>query len=169
MLPLITVQKLGKSYGAKSVFEDLSLIISEHEKIGLIGHNGCGKSTFLKILAGLEYHDDGEIVHHKKVHIAYLPQNPVFLETDTPRELVARALQPRKDRILAYEQLCEAIASVQDSAELERLSHEQEQLQAEIEQHGGWEMDHEIEGMLRRLSLPHDVLDLPMSALSGGQ
>ncbi|MBQ1926016.1 MAG: ABC-F family ATP-binding cassette domain-containing protein [Proteobacteria bacterium] len=169
MLPLITVQKLGKSYGAKSVFEDLSLIISEHEKIGLIGHNGCGKSTFLKILAGLEYHDDGEIVHHKKVHIAYLPQNPVFLETDTPRELVARALQPRKDRILAYEQLCEAIASVQDSAELERLSHEQEQLQAEIEQHGGWEMDHEIEGMLRRLSLPQDVLDLPMSALSGGQ
>ena len=139
MLPLITVQKLGKSYGAKSVFEDLNLIVTEREKIGLIGHNGCGKSTFLKILAGLEYYDDGEITHHKKVHIAYLPQNPTFAEDDTPQTVVAKALEPRRARINAYELLCTQIAEAQTPKEIERLSHEQEQLQAEIEQHGGIE------------------------------
>ena len=111
MLPIISVQKLSKSYGAKSVFEELSVIIQDREKIGLIGHNGTGKSTFLKILAGLEYPDDGEIVHHKKIHIAYLPQNPVFAEHDTPQTVVARALEPRRARICAYEQICEAISA----------------------------------------------------------
>lgn len=169
MLPLITVQHLGKSYGAKSVFEDLSLIISDREKIGLIGHNGSGKSTFLKILSGLEYHDDGEITHHKKIHIAYLPQNPTFAEDDTPQTVVSKALQSRRDRLNAYEMLCTRIAETTNPDEIERLSHEQEQLQAEIEQHGGWEIQHEIEGMLRRLSLPSDILNQPMHSLSGGQ
>lgn len=169
MLPLITVQKLGKAYGAKSVFEDLSLILTEREKIGLIGHNGCGKSTFLKILAGLEYYDDGEITHHKKVHIAYLPQNPTFAEDDTPQTVVAKALEPRRARLNAYEMLCTQIAEANNPKEIERLSHEQEQLQAEIEQHGGWEIQHEIEGMLRRLNLPASILNTPMSSLSGGQ
>lgn len=169
MLPLITVQHLGKSYGAKSVFEDLSLIITEREKIGLIGHNGSGKSTFLKIIAGLEYHDEGEITHHRKLHIAYLPQNPVFDIDDTPQTVVSRALEFRRARLDDYELLCAKIAETTDFSELDRLSHEQEQLQTEIEQHGGWEIQHEIEGMLRRLNLPKDILNVPMSSLSGGQ
>ncbi len=169
MLPIITIQKLGKAYGAKSVFEDLSLIISEREKIGLIGHNGSGKSTFLKILAGIEYYDDGTITHHKKLHLAYLPQNPVFSEDDTPESVVSKALESRKNRIADYEVLCTRIAEAGDAAEIERLSHEQEQLQAEIEQHGGWEIQHEIEGMLRRLNLTSDILKVPMTCLSGGQ
>ena len=169
MLPIISIQKLGKSYGAKSVFEDLSLLIHEREKIGLIGHNGCGKSTFLKILAGLEYYDDGQIVHHKKLHIAYLPQIPTFERDDTPQTVVAKALQPRRDRLNAYEMLCEQIANAKSDAEIDRLSLEQEQLHAEIEQHGGWEIQHEIEGMIRRLNLPESMLNTPMHELSGGQ
>ncbi len=169
MLPLLSVQHLGKSYGAKSVFEDLSLIITEREKIGLIGHNGSGKSTFLRILSGQEYHDDGEITHYRKLHIAYLPQNPTFGPDDTPQTVVSRALVHRRARLNAYEMLCTKIAEADNPAELERLSHEQEQLQAEIEQHGGWEIQHEIEGMLQRLNLTKDILDTPMSCLSGGQ
>ncbi len=169
MLPILSVQHLGKSYGAKSVFEDLSIIISEREKIGLIGHNGCGKSTFLKILAGLEYHDDGELVFHKKIHISYLPQTPVFHEDETPRTVVAKALEPRRARMNAYELLCEQIANAANAAEIEKLSHDQEALQAEIEQHGGWELKHEIDGMLKRLNLPENLLDQSMLSLSGGQ
>ena len=110
MLPIIDIQKLSKSYGAKSVFEDLSLLILEREKIGLIGHNGTGKSTLLRILAGLEYADDGTITHHRKLQVSYLPQNPVFGLEDTPRSVVAKSLEPRRMRIHAYELLCEKMA-----------------------------------------------------------
>ena len=168
MLPIIDIQKLSKSYGAKSVFEDLSLLILEREKIGLIGHNGTGKSTLLRILAGLEYADDGTITHHRKLQVSYLPQNPVFGLEDTPRSVVAKSLEPRRMRIHAYELLCEKMAHA-DAVQAEQLSHEQEQLQAEIEAHGGWELDHDIEGMLKRLALPDDLLDTPMEKLSGGQ
>ena len=169
MLPLISVNHLGKTYGAKSVFEDLSLIINEREKIGLIGHNGSGKSTLLRILAGLEYHDDGEITHYKKIQISYMPQRPVFEPGDTPQIVVGKALQHRRDRILEYENICAQVAEAKDAKEIERLSHLQEQLQTEIEAHGGWELQHDIEGMLRRLNLPQSILNTPMDALSGGQ
>jgi len=169
MLPIISIQKLAKSYGARSVFEELSLNILEREKIGLIGHNGSGKSTFLKILAGIEYPDDGQIVQHQKTHIAYLPQNPVFAEGDTPQTVVERALEPRRARIRAYEVLCARIAEATTPAEIEKLSQEQEQLHAEIEHHGGWELQHEISGILSRLNLPEDILHVPMATLSGGQ
>ena len=169
MLPLISVNHLGKTYGAKSVFEDLSLIINEREKIGLIGHNGSGKSTLLRILAGLEYHDDGEITHHKKIQISYMPQRPVFEPDDTPQIVVGKALQHRRERILAYEALCAQVAEAKDEKEIERLSHQQELLQTDIDAHGGWELQHDIEGMLRRLNLPQTLLHTPMHALSGGQ
>ena len=159
MLPLISVNHLGKTYGAKSVFEDLSLIINEREKIGLIGHNGSGKSTLLRILAGLEYHDDGEITHYKKIQISYMPQRPVFEPGDTPQIVVGKALQHRRDRILEYENICAQVAEAKDAKEIERLSHLQEQLQTEIEAHGGWELQHDIEGMLRRLNLPQSILN----------
>lgn len=172
MLPILSIQNIGKSYGAKSVFENLSLIIQDREKIGLIGHNGTGKSTLLKILAGIEYADDGEIVHHKKLHIAYLPQNPTFHENDTPQTVVAKALEPQRERLDRYEAICEEIANAAQSRntrEMEELSRRQEQLQAEIENHGGWELQHDVESMMRRLNLPESAFHTPMHCLSGGQ
>lgn len=169
MLPIISIQNLGKSYGAKSVFENLSLIIQEREKIGLIGHNGSGKSTLLKILAGLEYPDDGGITHHKKLQIAYLPQNPTFGDGETPRTAVAEALLPQRERIARYETLCDEIAHACDDAKMADLTRDQSRLQAEIEARGGWELDHDIENVLRRLNLPPELCDTPMNKLSGGQ
>ena len=169
MLPILSIQNLGKSYGAKSVFENLSLIIQEREKIGLIGHNGTGKSTLLKILAGIEYPDDGEIVQHKKLQIAYLPQNPVFSDGDTPQSVVAKALTPQRERIAAYELICDEIAHTTDDKAVAELSHRQSQLQGEIEAHGGWELQHDIDNMMRRLGLDPQLYSTPMTALSGGQ
>ncbi len=169
MLPILSIQNLGKSYGAKSVFENLSLIIQEREKIGLIGHNGTGKSTLLKILAGIEYPDDGEIIQHKKLQIAYLPQNPVFSDGDTPQSVVAKALTPQRERIAAYELICDEIAHTTDDKAVAELSHRQSQLQGEIEAHGGWELQHDIDNMMRRLGLDPQLYSTPMTALSGGQ
>lgn len=168
MLPLLTVRDLSKSFGAQTLFESLSLIISAREKIGLIGHNGSGKSTLLKILAGLEHYDDGKIEWHQKLQISYLPQNPVFLADDTPQKVVEQALGVQRDRIAKYEALCARIPEA-TGKELEQITHEQEALQAEIEQHGGWELQHRIVAMLQKLELPPSVLHQPVHTLSGGQ
>lgn len=169
MLPLITIEGLSKTYGAQSVFESLSIIVQEREKIGLIGHNGSGKSTLLRILAGAEYPDDGTITHHKKIQVGYLPQNPEFAPDDTPVKVVTQAMAPRLARIHEYESICAKLAEAKNSSEMEKLCREQETLHAEIESHGGWSTQHDVEGMLGRLKLPADLLHSPMQTLSGGQ
>ncbi|WP_418792528.1 ABC-F family ATP-binding cassette domain-containing protein [Phosphitispora sp. TUW77] len=75
---LLSVEKLTKSYGLKTLFSNLSFGIDEGEKIGLIGINGTGKSTLLKTLAGIETPDHGEVTVGSTVSVAYLPQNPDF-------------------------------------------------------------------------------------------
>lgn len=78
MSHLLSCTALQKSFGARPLFENLTLTIHERERIGLIGPNGAGKSTFLKILAGLEDLDSGQIVTRRKLRIAYLPQTEDF-------------------------------------------------------------------------------------------
>lgn len=75
---LLSAENLTKSYGLKTLFSDLTFGIAEGEKIGLIGINGTGKSTLLKVLAGKETPDQGEVTVGSAVRIAYLPQNPDF-------------------------------------------------------------------------------------------
>ncbi|MBS0350784.1 MAG: ABC-F family ATP-binding cassette domain-containing protein [Proteobacteria bacterium] len=80
---LINAQNISKSYGVIPLFKDISFNISEGERLGLIGPNGCGKSTFLKILMGLETPDNGKIVKSRNVHTVYLAQTDVFNSYDT--------------------------------------------------------------------------------------
>ena len=80
---LITIEHVSKSYTERMLFDDVSLGINEGDRIGIIGINGTGKSTFLKILAGLEEPDAGTVIKGKEVRIAYLPQNPVFSDEMT--------------------------------------------------------------------------------------
>src|SRR5688572_8912040 len=76
----VSVEGLGKSYGIKPLFEDISLHISEGDKIALIARNGSGKSTLLKILAGKETPDSGTVWINKEVTVALFEQEPVFKE-----------------------------------------------------------------------------------------
>ncbi|MEG0227086.1 MAG: ABC-F family ATP-binding cassette domain-containing protein [Lachnospiraceae bacterium] len=85
---LLTVEHLTKSYTERLLFDDADFSIHEGDKIGVIGINGTGKSTFLKILSGLEYPDLGTVTKGNQVHLRYLPQNPVFLENATVLEAV---------------------------------------------------------------------------------
>ena len=87
---ILIVDKVSKTYGAKKLFDQVSLGVNEGDKIGLIGVNGTGKTTFLKIVAGLEESDEGEVVMNKDATVAYLPQNPEFLPGDTVLEYVIR-------------------------------------------------------------------------------
>lgn len=87
---LLTIEHLTKSYTERLLFDDTSFSINEGEKIGLIGINGTGKSTLLKIVAGLEVPDEGNVVKGRNLDIQFLSQNPIFHEGDTIIESIVR-------------------------------------------------------------------------------
>ncbi len=106
IMNLVTIEHLTKSYTERLLFDDTAFSINEGEKVGLIGVNGTGKSTLLKIVAGLEEPDGGSVVRGRSLYIRYLPQIPEFVETDTVLESVERenASEPHftsRDELLA--------------------------------------------------------------------
>ena len=86
---ILNIEHISKVYGEKVIFDDISCGIQEGEKIGIIGINGTGKSTLLRILAGLEEGDEGQVVMQNGVRMAYLPQNPQFPADSTVLDYVA--------------------------------------------------------------------------------
>ena len=87
---LVTAEHLTKSYTERLLFDDTDFSINEGDKIGLIGVNGTGKSTLLKLVAGLEEPDSGTIVRGRNLAIRYLPQNPLFEKGETVLESIIR-------------------------------------------------------------------------------
>ena len=87
---LLSAENIAKSYGIKTLFSDITFGIEEGEKIGLIGVNGTGKSTFLKVIAGIETPDQGKVVVGNTVRVEYLPQNPAFDDQATVLQQVFR-------------------------------------------------------------------------------
>ena len=85
---LLQLEKLTKSYGDRLLFADIDLAINEDDKIGLIAKNGTGKSTFLRIIAGLEDYDSGKITFKRDTRVSMLDQTPEFNESQTPRQFI---------------------------------------------------------------------------------
>lgn len=92
---ILTLENVTKGFGDKVLFQDVTFGIHEGDKIGVIGINGTGKSTLLKIIAGIEETDEGAIVKGNGVRIGYLPQNPVFEKGMTVLDYVAGTEQER--------------------------------------------------------------------------
>ena len=89
-MSLVTIEHLTKSYTERLLFDDTAFSIEDGEKVGLIGVNGTGKSTLLKIVAGLEEPDQGNVVCRRNLYVRYLPQNPEFTAGDTVLESIVR-------------------------------------------------------------------------------
>lgn len=87
---ILTIEHLTKSYTERLLFDDARFSMDEGEKTGLIGVNGTGKSTLLKIVAGLEEPDQGRVTRSRNLDIRFLPQNPEFHEGDTILESIVR-------------------------------------------------------------------------------
>ncbi len=91
MSPLISLQAVTKSYTTRPLFDEISLVISEGERLALIGSNGSGKSTLLKIMAGLEHPDSGEVTPRRHLRVGYVAQNDTLPEDGTVGEILAEA------------------------------------------------------------------------------
>ena len=87
---ILTIDNITKSYGVRKIFDGASFFLQEGEKAGIIGINGTGKSTLLKMIAGLEEADDGTVIKANHCLVRYLPQNPEFAPEETVLEAVLR-------------------------------------------------------------------------------
>ncbi len=163
-MKMLTVENLGKSYGEKTLFRHLSFTIKEQERIGIIGINGTGKSTLLKIIAGAEAADEGQITHSKDYTIGYLSQHPDFQEHFTVLEQVFHRDTPLIRLLRDYElALAELTKHPLDEKRQERLFFCQQQMDAM----NAWEANANAKAILTKLGI--DDMTKRIGELSGGQ
>ncbi len=164
-MPLITAHGLRKSYGTRTILDDVSLTIGSGERVGLIGGNGSGKSTLAQILAGLTEADAGDVTRRRDVRVALLDQVPDLPAGSSAADAVLAGLAPWRDAMARHTQASEALHA--GSGDSEKLLLEQSAAAQAIERLGGWEREHEATGLLARLGIT-DATVL-VDRLSGGE
>lgn len=165
-MSLITAQDLSKSFGARDIFSGISLSIPHHARIAIIGPNGIGKTTLLRILAGEEEASAGQVGRARSLSIGHLAQEAGL---DSPHTLWEECLQP-------FQQLREQEAELQrleqhmsDPTEVEQVLEKYGRLQAEFEHQGGYTYIHRIQTVLSGLGFKPEEYHDPISRLSGGE
>ena len=152
----VSVEQLGKSYGIKPLFTNLTFHINEGDKIALIAKNGSGKSTLLKILAGSETADQGKCWINKEVRTILFEQDPFFHESSNILDNIFAHDHPKLNAIKKFE-------AAEDANDEEKIS----EAIIEMEEKNAWDFDVKVKQILSKLNIHH--LDQPMSTLSGGQ
>lgn len=164
---ICSVNGIAKSFGGNQLFKDLSLEIHEGKRVGLVGRNGCGKTTLMRMLAGAETIDEG-IIHWKKgLRIGYLAQIPSF-ENLSVNEVLKTAFQHLVTIDVRVKEI-EANMSIEtDPGELQSLIDEYGKLQDEFTLSGGYEMDFELDRVTQGLQIV-ELREKAFSLLSGGE
>lgn len=163
-MKMITIENLSKSYAEKQLFEGLSCSITDNERIGVIGVNGTGKSTFLKIIAGVEEADAGSISSSKGFTISYLPQQPDFVEKKTVLEQVFHGDTPLIRLLKEYE---EVLLQLEKDSSNPKVQESLYQVQQRMDASNAWEANSNAKAVLTKLGI-HDF-DRFVGELSGGQ
>ncbi|SMC51526.1 ATP-binding cassette domain-containing protein [Polynucleobacter kasalickyi] len=157
-MALFVLNNAKLAYGHVDLLANASFSLEEGERVGLIGRNGAGKSSFLKIIAEIEKLDDGLIQKQQGIRIAYVAQEPAFLSSDTVFDTVAVGLQAVKQMRADYEAL-----SMQEWND--DIQHQMDVLYSQIDANQGWAWEQKIDEVLQKLHLDGSRL---MSELSGG-
>jgi ATP-binding cassette subfamily F protein 3 len=170
-MTLIGLKSVEKSYGGRAVLRDLGLKVNAGARIGLVGGNGAGKSTVLRILAGTEDVDAGEMIRRRGLSVATLPQ---YIEGHerTPMEMV-RAARPEISNLQEELEACEeqlgSPGVAADLRRMQRVLERQDRLLRRFTELGGPGFEGEARGYLRSLGLGDGDIYRPMRDLSGGQ
>jgi len=160
-VPLLTLQDVGLAYGHLPLFEEADLQIDAGERIALIGRNGTGKSSLLRVLSGEVPPDGGEIWREPALRISRLDQDVPAAGTHSVFEEVASGLGDLGAIVAEYHRAAVRLADSHDAADLARLG----ELQHALEERDGWSIEQKVELVISRLSLP---TDRRMVELSGG-
>jgi len=163
-MKILSVENLMKTYGEKTLFNEISFTVSEGQKIGLLGVNGTGKSSLLKIIAGTESADDGKIIAPKDYVISYLPQHEDFDKKQTILEAVFESEDKIMILVKNYEKILQKLQAdpLNDLLQNELLT-----LQAEMDSKNAWDLEANAKTILSKLGL--NDLNLDVTLLSGGQ
>lgn len=161
---LITLENISKSYSEKILLNNIKLNITDEDKIGIIGVNGTGKSTLLKIIAGVENYDNGNIVKMNGLRINYLPQELSFNPDDTIMEAVFKGDLEVMITLIQYEKV---LTLLQKNSEDKRLQDELFKLNSKLDALNGWQIESEAKAILTKLNITD--FSMTMGQLSGGQ
>ncbi len=169
-MALLSVANLVYSIGARRLLDGVNLTLSEGEHVGLVGRNGCGKSTLMKVICGQAGHqaDAGQAQLARGASVGYLSQDPMLDEKLTCREEAATAFAKLHKLHQKLERLTEGMSSA-TGEELERLMKRYERVEEDIQTAGGYTVDHRIDATLHGLGLGDEVFGVPVGGLSGGQ
>ena len=161
---LVCLEEICKSYSEKNLLNNINLTISEGEKIGVLGINGTGKSTLLKIIAGIEQCDKGKITKSNNINIEYLSQNPDSSGELTVLEQVFKGSSPLMIVIREYEQILERVLA---DPENKNLQNEMMLLNSKMDILNGWQVESEAKAILTKIGINN--FEDKISTLSGGQ
>ncbi|MBT8122130.1 MAG: ATP-binding cassette domain-containing protein [Gammaproteobacteria bacterium] len=160
-MPLIRLDNVSLAYGHRALLDHVSLELTRGERACLVGRNGEGKSSLLRVISGENSVDDGEVWVRPATRIATLEQDVLLESDDSVFDIVAAGI-PEQGRLIAeYHHVAASLSESHDPAALERLAN----LQHKLEATGGWQLEQRVETVLSRLQLDGDA---PFNTLSGG-
>ncbi|QIZ76570.1 ABC transporter ATP-binding protein [Ferrimonas lipolytica] len=160
-MSLIRLNKAQLAFGHTPLLDNADFVLEPNERVCLVGRNGAGKSSLMKVLAGIQLLDDGALGINSGVNVAYLPQDPPRTESGTIFHYVAQGLAKVGEIIEAYEATAKAVELDPSEANLMKMATAQEGM----DHYNGWQFETRIEQTLSHLELNGDQ---PMSELSGG-
>lgn len=165
-MTVLTGNNLAKRFGPLDVFQGVNLRVEKGDRIGLVGPNGEGKTTLLRLLAGLDTPSDGSIARMRGLTVGYLPQDPPPPGEKTLWDDVSSQFDALRRQAATLHQLEEKMA---DPATYEEALAEYGPLQAAYEAAGGYDWEHRVRQVLTGLGFPPTEHTMPLTHLSGGQ
>ena len=158
---------MTKKHGTKAVLNNIWLSFYPGAKIGVLGRNGTGKSTLLKIMAGIDKEFDGEARLTDGFTVGYLPQEPQLNQEKNVWDNVQESVAPRRQLLDRYNELSAKCAEPLDDDAMQKVYDEMARVQDQIEASNSWSLDHEIEVAFEVMNLPPK--DANVTELSGGE